>query len=77
MFEQALEMLKNKHGKFSLSKVIPAVWFLYLLYALAFVFKDKDIPSAYYQLTVVFSSVYVGRTAVDKLKDSTSPPTTQ
>jgi hypothetical protein len=64
-----LEMFKNKYGKYSISKIIPVVWFVYLLYALAVTFHGKDIPKSYYDLTMVFSSVYVGKTAVDKIKD--------
>ena len=69
------EIFKNKYGKYSLSKLIPAIWFVYLLYALTFVFKDKEIPKTYYDLTIVFSSVYVGRSAIDKIQDSTKTTT--
>ena len=74
------DIFKNKYGKYSLSKIVPAVWFVYLLYALTFVFIDKDIPKSYYDLTIVFSSVYVGRSAIDKIQDpekSTSTTPTQ
>ena len=63
-------MLYNKYGKLSLSKVIPALWFLFLLYSLAFVYVDKEIPKLYYELTMLFSGVYVGRSALDKVKDN-------
>lgn len=63
------DMLTNKYGKYSLSKVVPALWFVYLLYALTFSFRGVDIPTMYYDLTIVFSSVYVGRTALEKVVD--------
>lgn len=71
-----LEMFKNKYGKYSISKIVPVIWFVFLLYSLAFTFHGKDIPKAYYDLTIVFSSVYVGRAAVDKIKDPTVVTTT-
>lgn len=64
------DMLTNKYGKYSQSKVIPFVWFLYLLYALTWQFDGREIPQTYYDLTIVFSGVYVGRTALDKIADS-------
>lgn len=63
------DMLTNKYGKYSLSKVIPFVWFLYLLYALTWQFDGQEIPKTYYDLTMIFSGVYVGRTALDKVSD--------
>lgn len=69
------EMFKNKYGKYSLSKVIPSVWFVYLLYVLTFPFGGKEIPKTYYDLTIVFSSVYIGRSALDKVTDPSKPTT--
>jgi hypothetical protein len=75
------DILQNKYGKYTISKVVPFFWFIYLLLALTFKFDAKsDIPKCYYELTLVFSGVYVGRTALDKMKDftqtqSTPPPT--
>ncbi len=68
-------MFKNKYGKYSLSKIIPSLWFVYLLYALTFPFSGKEFPKTYYDLTLVFSSVYVGRSALDKLADPTKQTT--
>jgi hypothetical protein len=62
------DMLQNRHGKYTLSKVVPFMWFVYLLLVLTFKF-DTEIPKTYYDLTIVFSTVYVGRTALDKMKD--------
>lgn len=81
MFEIITDILKNKYGKYSISKVIPLIWFVYLIYSLGVTFHGQDIPKAYYDLTIVFSSVYVGRAAVDKIKDgdkttNIQPPTT-
>jgi hypothetical protein len=70
-----MEMLKNKYGKLSLSKVVPALWFVFLLYSLGFVYIDKEPPKIYYDLTMVFSSVYVGRTAIDKINDKNTDKT--
>lgn len=71
-----IEMLKNKYGKYSLSKVIPFAWFIFLLYSLAFVYKDKEPPKLFYDLSMIFSSVYVGRTALDKINDKSISTTT-
>lgn len=62
-----MDLLKNKYGKYSLSKVVPFTWFLFLLYSLGFVYIDREAPKIFYDLTMVFSSVYVGRIAVDKI----------
>jgi len=67
------DLFQNKYGRYSLSRIIPAIWFVFLLYQLSVTFKDKDIPQAYYNLTVVFSSVYVGRAAVEKFREPTTP----
>ena len=56
----------------SLSKVIPLLWFVFLLYSLGFVYIDKEPPKLYYELTMLFSGVYVGRTAIDKINDKTT-----
>lgn len=65
-------MLKNKYGKYSLSKVVPAVWFVFLVYSLAFVYVDKEIPKLYHDFTMLFMGAYVGRTALDKIEDKKS-----
>lgn len=71
-----MDLLKNKYGKYSLSKVIPAAWFVFLLYSLAFVYVGIEPPKIYYDLTMVFSGVYVGRVAVDKINTKSDEKTT-
>lgn len=62
------EMFKNRYGKYSLSKIIPTVWFVFLLWSLSTTFKGQEFPKSYYDLTIIFSSVYIGKSAVDKIK---------
>jgi Na+/alanine symporter len=69
------DILSNKHNKYTMSKVVPFMWFIYLLLALTFKFEGiTEIPRTYYDLTIIFSSVYMGRTALDKMKDFSKPP---
>lgn len=66
------EMLQNKYGKYTISKIIPTLWFVYLLLALTFMFPGTDIPKTYYDLTIIFSSIYLGRSALDKVQETTT-----
>jgi hypothetical protein len=75
MLEFFKGMLVNKYGKASFSKIVPVLWFVYLIFALSVPFYGKDVPNVYYELTLAFCGTYAIRAGIDKFKDATTTST--